>query len=376
MGRVLITGSTGVVGSALIPCLLREQNHDLVLLIRASDSKALQERFETLLKYWRADSTWRRDQEDRLIPIIGDITLPRLGMDQSAVKALLPDLCRIVHAAANVKMNLSLQAARDISVSSVREILALADQAKPAVKIDYVSTMGVAGRMQGDIPETRLETRCDYHNTYEEAKAEAETLVFNAMDKGLQATIYRPSMITGDSQTGRTIHFQIFHHLSYFFSGAVSGGWLPRLSDVRLDLTPSDYVAEAIARAGSRRESYGKVLHLTSGSGHGTGVDELGERLRAALFRNGARLPKIRKIPLSVFRGGLAAAKPFLPGHVRRRMALLPIAFEYLQDKQDFVNDQSVPFLDSMGVNWPDPADYVDKSLEYFAEYGPGKKSK
>ena len=374
MSTIFVTGSTGVVGGALVPWLLAEQPDDLVLLMRAKDANVLRDRFGELLEYWRSDSRWEPAWEKRLTPVSGDVTLTRLGLDEPVYASLVSGVRRIVHAAANVKMNLPLESARGISVGAMREILALTqaatEQTNAQVKVDYVSTMGVAGRMQGDIPETAIESPRAYHNTYEEAKSEAETLLLKAMRQGVHATIYRPSMVTGDSRTGHAWRFQIFHYLADFFSGRHTGGWLPRLDGVTLDLTPVDYVAAAVARAGGRPDSTGKILHLTSGAHGAMPLRELGDRTRAAFANAGLELPRIREAPVSLFRAALFALTPFLPKAAHRRLALLPVAFEYMNDRQCFVNDASRAYLETQGVAWRHPRDYADASLAHYARHG------
>ena len=58
------------------------------------------------------------------------------------------------------------------------------------------------------MPEVRT-----FHNTYEQAKAEAEEYLYPFMaDERLPITIHRPSMVVGDSMTGKAISFQVFYH--------------------------------------------------------------------------------------------------------------------------------------------------------------------
>lgn len=76
--------------------------------------------------------------------------------------------------------------------------------------MEAVSTVGVGGRYYGALPEQWLNTPRNFHNTYEQSKAEAEIILKTEVDQGMPITVHRPSMIVGDSQTGRILNFQIF----------------------------------------------------------------------------------------------------------------------------------------------------------------------
>lgn len=65
-----------------------------------------------------------------------------------------------------------------MAADSARHLLTLADACTQLEKIEFVSTVGVGGRTHGTVPEEWLHGRREFHNTYEQAKAEAEQVVF------------------------------------------------------------------------------------------------------------------------------------------------------------------------------------------------------
>jgi thioester reductase-like protein len=107
---------------------------------------------------------------------------------------------------------MSREEAHRSSVSTTIQALAFAARA-PLKKFEYISTVGVGGKMNGPLPEKRLTIPREFHNTYESSKAAAEDLVWAAAEGGLPVTVHRPSMVVGDSRTGRVRGFQIFYHL-------------------------------------------------------------------------------------------------------------------------------------------------------------------
>lgn len=226
MKTVLLTGGSGAVGSAIVPELLKDPSLRLILLLRPTRERSVLDRFSDLKKYWAwyglEDSVWRR-----VDVLTGDVAQERLGLPLDTYRTLTQDLTHIVHGAAQVKLNMSKEEAHRSSVSTTVHVLRLAEEARSLVKLEYLSTVGVAGTIEGAIPERRITEPRNFHNTYESSKSEAEDLVWAAMDRGLPVTLHRPSMVVGDSRDGRTLHFQVFYHLIEFLSGRATGGWVP-----------------------------------------------------------------------------------------------------------------------------------------------------
>ena len=74
-------------------------------------------------------------------------------------------------------------------------------------RLHYISTCYVSGRHPGNFTENDLVVGQRFNNYYEETKYLAEVEVQNRMKRGLAATIYRPAIVVGDSQTGATQKF-------------------------------------------------------------------------------------------------------------------------------------------------------------------------
>ena len=81
------------------------------------------------------------------------------------------------------------------------------------------------------------------------------------MQAGLPATIHRPSMVVGDSQTGKVIHFQVFYHLCEFLSGRRTLGIVPDTGDAALDGEVSDCYEMVHRLAKSQRVRQSFVRH-------------------------------------------------------------------------------------------------------------------
>jgi thioester reductase-like protein len=95
---------------------------------------------------------------------------------------------------------------------------------------------------------------------YSQTKWVAEKLIEVARRRGLPVAVYRPGHVTGDSKTGAANVNDLLHTIVL---ACLRLGAVPR-RDIELDLTPVDYVAQAIAELSRRPESLGHAFHLTN----------------------------------------------------------------------------------------------------------------
>jgi thioester reductase-like protein len=355
-----VTGGTGVVGSAIAERLLAEGER-VTLLIRAPSDAALADRLEDLVQFWRLDPTAR----GRVIALRGDTTLPRFGLDEGAFGRLAAETTHIVHCAAIVRMTLPLDEARRASVEAARNVLALARASGRLEKVEFLSTVGVSGRRPGALPERWITEPREFHNTYEQAKAEAEDHLRSELEPGFPIAIHRPSMVVGASGTGRVIRFQVFYHLLEFLSGRRTRGVFPALGATALDIVPVDYVACIVAWSSRTQATSGRILHLSSGPDQAMPLSALRERVRARWSAAGLPCPRPRTIPVGLLRAALPVAKLFASAKTRRALATLPVFLEYLTGSTAFANAETRRLLNGV-VPLPAPATYLDAVLDYY----------
>src|SRR5262249_47879396 len=163
---------------------------------------------------------------------------PFLGLDRPSYERLSREVTHVVHAAGNVKLNRPLEEARRSAVDAAGHVVSFVDACRACggfQKLRFLSTVGVVGKMPGTVPERAFPEARAFRNSYEAAKAEAETFLLEHMARGLPATVHRPSMVVGDSRDGRIIQFQVFYHLCEFLSGRRTAGVIPGARDIRLD---------------------------------------------------------------------------------------------------------------------------------------------
>jgi len=266
-GGILLTGATGLVGGELLPRLLRAAPSATVhCLVRARDAAALERRAAGLV----ADPRLPAADAARVRVVAGDVRAPDLGLGARRAE-LLAGVRAVVHTAASTRFDLELEDARAQNVAGTRHVLEFARAA--GAHLHHVSTAYVAGDRAGVFGVRDSDARPPFHNTYEESKWEAEQLVRAAAGE-LHTTVYRPSIIVGDSRTGLTAHFRVLYDP---FKWVIYGktNLLPCRPEVRLDVVPVDWVCDALVALGARPDAVGATWHLTCGPSRAASIGEI-----------------------------------------------------------------------------------------------------
>jgi nucleoside-diphosphate-sugar epimerase len=274
-------------------------------------------------------------------------------------------------------MNLPLEVARTAAVTAVEHVLAFCEAGARAgvfEKAEFVSTVGVGGRWKGPLPERWIDEPRSFHNTYEESKAEAETVVARAIAAGLPATVHRPSMVVGDSRTGHIPHFQVFYHLAEFIAGRRTFGLLPPLAGRTVDLVPSDFVAAAIAWSSTEKAARGKVLHLCAGPAEAVPLEWLRDHVRRQVRDRGLDSPRIRSVSPGLLGGVARLVAPLVGERTRRALSTLPIFLDYLGEEQVFGNQATSALLAKVPIELPRAAAYLGPVLDYYLDARYGRK--
>jgi thioester reductase-like protein len=135
---VLLTGATGFLGRELLWQLITTLplDHDILCLVRGERPGApppLGAEERTLLAESRLRALLDEEaplasgdpRRARVQALAGDITRPRLGLDEQTFASVESRLVEVYHGAATVRFDLPLAEARVTNVEGTREILAL-----------------------------------------------------------------------------------------------------------------------------------------------------------------------------------------------------------------------------------------------------------
>ncbi len=273
--KVLVTGGTGFLGTALLPYLVKDPKVEAIyLLTRPSARQSQTERIASLIEkvFKPAD---RALATQKLATAAGDLTMDRMGIDADTEQMLLNECTHIMHIGASTDFAAPLQESRLINVEGTRKLLDFAVKARKSgalQRFDYVSTAFVAGTKAGLVTENDLDRKQSFANAYEQSKFEAELLVRDYM-QDLPTTIYRPSIVVGDSRNGFTPHFKVLYWPLQLLSKDILP-FVPCKRNARLDIVPVDYVASSMYRIMMTSKSLGETFYLTAGKEKSVRIDE------------------------------------------------------------------------------------------------------
>ena len=257
---VLLTGATGFLGAYLLRALLRETSADIYCLVRPEEDVEVRARIRDNLESY---AIWDPTFASRLHVIAGDLLLPALGLDSEQFDGLGRDIDEIYHCAAAVNWVLPYAGLRDANVLGTLELLRLACRFKPK-PFHFVSTLATCYSSSRHDEVTEQDDMLSHlhgiHLGYAQSKCVAETLVRRAAERGLPATIHRPTLISGDGKTGTSNQDDL---LSTMIRGCIQMGSAPDLDWV-LDCCPVDYAADAIVGLTRLRSASLRAFHLVN----------------------------------------------------------------------------------------------------------------
>ena len=249
---VVVTGWPGFIGRRLVRRLaegLDRERDRLVLLTRAPHLAAGHAELAALGVQGEV--------------VEGDVARMHLGLSGPEYKHLTSDATAVWHLAALYDLAADADTIRAVNLEGTRHVLELARGAPRLRRLHHFSTAYVSGDREGVILEDELEMGQGFHNAYERSKFEAERLVRRAMPE-LPATVYRPSIVVGDSRTGEVDRFDGPYYLAILLVASPMGVPLPLPGDGRapLNVVPVDFVVDAALSIGANPAGLGKTVHL------------------------------------------------------------------------------------------------------------------
>src|ERR1051325_11369226 len=326
---VFFTGYPGFLGSELLPRILR----------RRADAVAhclVQPKFAALARERAAQ------YGERVRIIEGDITT-RIGVADD-------DVVEIWHLAAVYDLSVPESIGVAVNVDGTKHVLDFAERCASLERLHYVSTCYVSGRYEGRFREDDLEVNQSFNNFYESTKYLAEVEVRKR--RGLPVTIYRPSVVVGDSATGATQKFDgPYFVMQWILRQPQNFSLLPvvgRPADYRFNVVPRDFIVEAIDYLPAHPASLGRCYQLADPAP--LTVDETIEAIAAATGHRVVRVP----LPASAAKGAIEN----VPG-VYRMMRIPSAAVNYFVHPTDYDTTNATRDLDGSGISVPRFADYA-----------------
>lgn len=260
---VLLTGSTGSVGSFILQTLLKNDKTKVFCLNRATDSESIQRERNTE----RGLST--NFPSSQVSFLTGDLTKPLFGLDEDTYKNIVSTTTRIIHNAWPVNFNKTLQSFKP-SLDGVLSLISFAASSPLSPSIFFISSISSVGNYtalttSNLIPE---ETTTDLSTPapmgYGESKFISERLLDYASQKlHISTAAARVGQIAGTAENPRG-----WSRSEWFPSLVISSrylGALPEtlgLGDDEIDWVPIDQLVEILVELALGMGAEGmKVFH-------------------------------------------------------------------------------------------------------------------
>jgi thioester reductase-like protein len=263
--QVLLTGPTGFLGAAILAELLAANEvQNIHLLVRAPTREAAQTHLLERFTRWGHPASLLSATAQRLVYHLGDLAEERLGVSEDSWRELTENVDVVIANGALVDWLRPYEDLRAVNVLGTVSLLEIASQGR-AKKFVHISTIAAGGSLgsKGELLEVNSAQGPLASIGYSLTKYVAERLVLSACERGLNATILRPGVISGSSKTGASSQSQIEFR---FLRACVELGCVPDVA-LTIDLTPVDIVAKVVLEAMSNtRMTSGSIMHVAQPS--------------------------------------------------------------------------------------------------------------
>ncbi len=354
-----VTGGTGFIGRYLVERLLKREG-TIYLLVREGSRG----RFEELLSGWGAEA-------DRIVPVIGDLSQPFLGVSEEEIADLTGKIGHFYHLAAVYDMEASEEEMRAANIDGTVHAVELANKLEVGC-FELASSIAVAGLYKGTWREEQFEEaeNLDTHS-YFRTKHESERVVRDQSTRPWRA--YRPGIVVGNSETGEMDKVDGPY---YFFKlikrlRAVLPPWVPTVGveGKQINVVPVDFVADAMDHISHVEGLDNQAFHLTD-------PNPLTAGQLINLFARSATAPQmsiridpemLNIIPAAV-RGGLMMLPPVkrISDNVLNDVGIPREVLVYVNYPTKFDCKNTQAALEGSDISVPPLATYSDKLWDYW----------
>jgi len=352
--------------------LLNTTNDKIYCLIRGDNPE---KKLHQLLKHYFPFLSARL-LNHRLMVINGDVSQESFGLSSKDFRALGQSVTRVIHSAAIVSHYGEYNEFYRTNVKGTQEVVRFCID--NGIKLNHISTMSVSGNYMIYDNKSKKFTEQDFYvgqdyrsNVYIRTKFEAEVLILNALDNGLNATIFRVGVLTGSYADGK---FQTNIGQNAFYRQLKAIIMLEAIPydflQEHLEFTPVDYCARAIVQLIQLNTTSMPVFHVFN---HKT--INFGQMLQ--LFE--ALGVSIKAVPQKTFDSLLVSSSTTDLG---KEILSGIISNLNITDTFGFVSNikvdsaQTIKYFADIGFEWPDiDGKYIAKVLENMRDTGFLKKA-
>ena len=258
-------GATGYLGAHILDSFLSTTKTKIYCLVRKHGNEDTETRLKKVLNFYFGEK-YNSFFGKRIIVLNGDITKEHLGLNKANYKLLSDTITHVINSAAFVKHFGNYNNFKTINIDGTKNIIDFCK--KNNKKLYHISTISVSG-MDKQNAQNRITyfSEKDFfinqvlNNVYVYTKFEAEKLVFEEINKGLNACVIRMGNILNRTYDGKfQINFSenaFINRLKSIFNLKV----LPRkMLDHNLEFSPVDKSAELIKQIVSTDSNF-TVFH-------------------------------------------------------------------------------------------------------------------
>jgi len=262
---IFLTGSTGYIGAHVAANLLSQHDATLNVLVRGRDARDAEVRLWEAMQLHLPFHAFYEYLQAKIRIFRGDLTYPQFGLDRDEYDRLVHTTDSVIHCAASLNRK-SEKACLNVNLRGTLEVIQLARQSQyyhGLRRFSDVSTVAVAGKRANEIvtEDRAIEwDRSDY-DPYARTKKFCEHMVRKLLPD-VPLTIFRPSIVLGDSRYGETTQFDMVRSFVFLAGLPV----LPFRPHDKIDIVNVDFVAGAIADLHMRPNPAHDTYHLSSGN--------------------------------------------------------------------------------------------------------------
>jgi long-chain acyl-CoA synthetase len=266
----------------------------------------------------------------------GDLTSPQFGLEPGDYDRLVHTTDSVIHCAASLNRK-SEKSCLNVNLRGTLEVLQLARRAQyyhGLQRFSNVSTVAVAGKRSHEIvsEDHSIEWERSDYDPYARTKKFCEHMV-REMLPDVPLTIFRPSIVLGDSRYPQTTQFDMVRSFVFLAGLPV----LPFRPHDKIDIVNVDFVADAISTLHMKPNPEHDVYHLSSGNGAQT-FQELTKALATEQNKRGPVFLPILEKPFGSIVNTLAGRK----GPVGHGAALMKVFLPYLTWNTVFDNSRVI----------------------------------
>ncbi|MDP3485431.1 MAG: SDR family oxidoreductase, partial [Methanobacteriaceae archaeon] len=293
---VLLTGANGFIGTYIAQELLKQKDIQILAMVRGKNDFDAEIRLKRA--WWEYPDLIESLNDGKIEILNGNVTEKNLGLEDSQYNLLIRNISHIIHTVADLRLNGPLDELRKTNVNGTKNVLYLAqkvDEYHGLERFSFLSTAYVAGKREGDILESDLDSYNGFSSNYEKSKFEAEMEVKKSK---IPFSIFRPGMVVGDSKTGQIKTFNtIYVPLRLYLTGKLR--FLPISPSSKINLVPVDYISQSVVDLTFNDEAQNLTFHLTAPDEALPSVREVIEYTRKWASTNlGINLPRPLFLPL------------------------------------------------------------------------------